>query len=52
MKIFSPFSIPLFLGTAGVGSSFGQIAPQVRFFDVYYTLPPVVGLQIIGDRDL
>lgn len=42
----------LFLGTAGIGLNFGQIAPQIKFFDVYYTLPPVVGFHVIGDPEV
>jgi hypothetical protein len=38
----------IFLGTSGVGSNYGQIAPQLRFFDVYYTTPPVVGFHAVG----
>lgn len=49
MKILGA-GIPLFLGQGGVGQNFGQIAPQIRFFDVYYIHPPVVGLQIIGSE--
>ncbi len=49
MKLDPLDSQLLFVGTAGIGLNFGQIAPQVRMFDVFYTLPPVVGLQIIGE---
>lgn len=38
---------PMFLSAV----SFGGQAPQVRFFDVFYTLPPVVGFHVIGDVD-
>lgn len=44
--IGGPF--PFFLGQSGIGQNFGQIAPQIRFFDVYYDTPIIVGLQIIG----
>lgn len=39
----------LFLGTAGIGLDFGQIAPQLRSFDVFYDSTPVVGLQVVGN---
>lgn len=46
---FLPFgSHVLFLGDTGIGSNFGQIAPQIKYFDIYYTLPPVVGFQVLG----
>jgi hypothetical protein len=38
--------IPLFTSGTGVGG--GSSAPQIRFFDVYYTEAPIVGLQVIG----
>lgn len=44
-------SIPVFVGQAGVGQNFGQIAPQVQFFDVFYTNPPVVGFHVVGSVD-
>lgn len=46
MLTFSSGSIPLFITTAGVG---GQASAQIRFFDVYYTTPPVVGFHVIGE---
>lgn len=35
----------MFLGMSGIGPLPGA---QIRFFDVYYILPPVVGVQILG----
>lgn len=46
MKIFSPFSIPLFLAGKLVYTT--KIAAQVAAFDVYYEVPPVVGFNVIG----
>jgi hypothetical protein len=44
---FYPTNInPLFTSGYGVGG--GSSAPQIRFFDVYYTEAPIVGLQVIG----
>jgi hypothetical protein len=48
MRIISGPS-PFFLGQSGIGQNFGQIAPQIKFFDVYYDMPIIVGLQIIGE---
>jgi len=45
MLTFSSGSIPLFITTSGVG---GQGPAQIRFFDVYYTNPPVVGFHVLG----
>lgn len=47
MKIFGGPN-PVFLGDAGVGQNFGQIAPQIKSFDVFYCQPPVIGFQVIG----
>ena len=47
MKIYTGQVIPMFLGSSGAG---GAIAPQIRFFDVYYTVPPVVGFTVIGSE--
>ena len=51
MNFFTPNSEPLFLENAGIGYNFGLIAPQIKYFDVFYTLPPVVGLQILGSDE-
>lgn len=39
---------PFFINGAGVGQNFGQIAAQILSFDVFYTEPVIVGLQIVG----
>lgn len=41
----------VFLGDSGMGENFGQIAPQIKMFDVYYTQPPVVGFHVVGEDD-
>ena len=48
MKIYSINSIPLFIGT---GNLSGKTAPQIRFFDVYYIDPLVVGFHVTGGSD-
>ena len=48
MKIYPGGVIPLFLSS---GALTGQIAPQIRFFDVYYVDAPIVGFHIIGEVD-
>jgi len=48
MKFIPHGSHILFLGESGIGTNFGQIAPQIRFFDVFYSLPPVVGFHVIA----
>jgi hypothetical protein len=45
MKIFAPYSIPLFLSGKLAAST---IAAQVATFDVYYDVPPVVGFNVVG----
>lgn len=47
MKLVSGPSM-MFLGLAGIGQNFGQIAPQIKFFDVYYDMPIVVGFVVTG----
>lgn len=51
MKFIPANTVLLFLPGGGIGHNFGQIAPQIASFDVYYDQPPVVGLQIIGAPD-
>ena len=34
-----------------MGHNFGQIAPQIRGLDVFYTMHPVVGFHIVGDPE-
>lgn len=51
MKVITQGSQLVFLGEAGIGHNFGQIAPQIKSFDVYYDQPPVVGLQIVGSDE-
>ena len=46
MKILPSNVVPVFMDGAGIGHDFGQIAPQVRYFDVYYINPPVVGFSV------
>lgn len=48
MRIYPGQVIPLFVGDGSLGSSG---APQIRFFDVYYVNPPVVGLQVVGSEE-
>ena len=50
MRTHGP-GLPLFLSGAGMGHNFGQIAPQLQGFDVFYTTHPVVGLHIVGDPE-
>ena len=45
MRFYPINAIPFFTSGSGVG---GTSAPQIRFFDVYYTEAPIVGFQIIG----
>lgn len=42
---------PLFLGDSGIGQNFGQMAPQILFFDVYYTCAPVVGFHVVEEPE-
>jgi len=51
MKILSGNVVAVFVGDAGIGSGFGQIGPQVRYFDIYYVNPPVVGFQVSGSAE-
>lgn len=43
---------PIFLGQAGLGKNFGQIAPQLKTFDVFYCQPPVVGFHVVPDEPI
>jgi len=36
----------IFLGNSGIGENFGQIAPQIKSFDVYYQDAVVVGFHV------
>lgn len=51
MKFLPQNTNIVFVGDAGMGENFGQIAPQLRTFDVYYTQPPVVGFHVIGEDE-
>jgi hypothetical protein len=46
MKILPSTTVVTFMDGAGIGHDFGQIGPQVRYFDVYYINPPVVGFSV------
>lgn len=49
MQTFAVGVIPLFINTSG-----GVISPgpaQIKFFDVYYVNPPVVGFHVMGDEE-
>ena len=46
MKIIPSGTQITFMDGAGIGHDMGQIAPQVRYFDVYYINPPVVGFTV------
>ena len=49
VTIFSPNSIPLFLNDLDcVGPVLPVVPSQLKFFDVYYTYEPVVGVHVIG----
>lgn len=50
MKFLAGQAIPLFLGQTGIGENFGQIGAQIRYFDVFYVQPPVVGFHIVGEE--
>jgi hypothetical protein len=44
-------SNPIFLGGLGSGGNQGLIAPQIKFFDVFYCFPPVVGFHVVGSKE-
>jgi hypothetical protein len=46
MKILPSGTVPTFMDGAGIGHDFGQIAAQIRYFDVYYISSPVVGFTV------
>lgn len=46
MKILPSNVVPVFMPGAGIGNDFGLIGPQIRYFDVYYINPPVVGFSV------
>ncbi len=48
MNIFTVNAIPMFISEGGVGS---PCAAQIKFFDVYYVNPPVVGFHVVGYGD-
>lgn len=48
MKIIGGQNI-IFLGDGGIGPGFGQIAPQILTFDVFYTQPPIVGFHVVKE---
>jgi len=48
MNIFTVNSIPMFITEGGVG---GAGPAQIKFFDVYYVNPPVVGFHVIGNEE-
>lgn len=37
--------------SGGAGPGFGQIAPQILTFDVFYTKPPIVGFHVVKEPD-
>lgn len=45
MNLFGP-GIPVFLVDPSV---IGALPTQIKFFDVYYTESPLVGIQVMGD---
>lgn len=47
MKLIPWDAEVLFRGEATIGV-FPTIAPQIKDFDVYYRIPPVVGFHVIG----
>lgn len=51
MKFIPANTSILFLGDTGVGENFGQIGPQIRYFEVMYLNPPVVGFEVVGSDD-
>lgn len=48
MKIFTVNAIPMFVG-AGTPGTAGPA--QIKFFDVYYVNPPVVGFHVVGAEE-
>lgn len=46
MKIIPSGTVVTFMDGAGIGNDFGQIGPQIRYFDVYYINPPAVGFTV------
>ena len=48
MKVMTPHSIPVFLGNAGLGVSFGSSPALLQDFDVYYRDPILVGFHVVG----
>lgn len=51
MKFLAVDAIPMFSNGVGIHLDFSETAPQVLYFDVYYTTPPVVGVQIVGSDE-
>ena len=49
MQVFPGGVQPVFLSGGGPGG--GQIAAQISFFDVKYTLPPVVGFSVSAEPE-
>lgn len=48
MQTFTIGSIPLFI-TEGVVGTAGPA--RLKFFDVYYVVPPVVGFHVVGSEE-
>jgi hypothetical protein len=42
---------PIFVGGLGTGGEVGVIAPQIKFFDVYYVCAPVVGFHVSANKE-
>lgn len=51
MKILPFGVIPMFVDGAGIGDNFGATGAQIRYFDVFYVNPPVVGFQVTGSPE-
>jgi hypothetical protein len=48
MNFLTPGTGLVFVGNAGVGQNMGQTPPQVKSFDVYYAVAPIVGFHIVA----
>ena len=45
MRVIPINAIPVYLSESGAAVG---CPPAIRFFDVYYTCPPIVGLHVVG----